>query len=119
MKKPDNVDDYIAAQPATVAARLQRIRELIKNEAPDATEKLSYGMPYYSLNGRLIYFMAHQQHIGVYPMKSAVRKFDKELAPYKTHVATIQLPHDKPLPLPLIKKIVKFRVREQRAMIKK
>jgi uncharacterized protein YdhG (YjbR/CyaY superfamily) len=118
MKKPGSVDEYIAAQPPGVAKRLRQIRELILKEAPEAQEKLSYGMPFYSLNGRLIYFMAHDRHIGIYPMKSAIKKFEKELAGHKTHVATIQLPHDKPLPLTLIKKIVAFRAAEQRAKIK-
>ena|SRR5579884_1282828 len=114
MKKPDSVEEYIAAQPAEVAKRLRQIRDIIKQEAPDAQEKLSYGMPYYSLNGRLIYFMTHAHHIGVYPMKSAFTKFEEELAPYKASVATIRLPHDQPLPLPLLKKVVRFRANEQR-----
>jgi uncharacterized protein YdhG (YjbR/CyaY superfamily) len=72
-------------------------------------------MPYYSLNGRLVYYMAHAHHIGFYPMKTAVSKFAGDLKGYKAHVATVQFPHDKPLPLPLIKKIVDFRAKEQRA----
>jgi uncharacterized protein YdhG (YjbR/CyaY superfamily) len=117
MKKPISVDDYISAQPAKIAERLLQIQKVVKKAAPDATEKLSYSMPYYALNGSLLYFMSHKHHIGFYPMKSAITKFSKDLEGYKTHVATVQFPHDKPLPLPLIKRIVAFRVKEQRAKI--
>lgn len=112
MTKPLNVDEYIAAQPAAVAKKLMQLRQLVKDNAPGAVEKLSYGMPYYSLNGRLVYFMAHTHHIGFYPMKSALAKFKNELSQYETGPGTVRFPLDKPLPQKLIKDIVRFRAQE-------
>lgn len=109
MSQPKNVDEYISSQPKYVRERLQAIRQTIKSAAPNAQEKLSYGMPYYSLNGRLIYFAAHQNHIGIYPMPAGVKAFEAELKPYKTAKATIRLPNDQPLPLGLIRRVVEFR----------
>jgi uncharacterized protein YdhG (YjbR/CyaY superfamily) len=113
-----SVDEYIAAQPKDVAEKLSQIRAIVKNEAPQATEKISYGMPYYSLNGRLLYFRAHAHHIGLYPMAATVKHFEKELADYHTSKGTVQLPLNKPLPLGLIRKIVHFRAEEKMAGVK-
>ena len=115
MKKYQNVDDYIVAHPESVQALLRETRRAITGAAPAATEKISYGMPYYSFNGRLLYFAAHQHHIGLYPMKSALRQFKKELSGYPTSAGTVRFPFDKPLPLELIRKIVEFRVQENQA----
>lgn len=112
MQKPKSVDEYIVAQPADVQKKLHDFRKTVLTAAPGAEEKISYGMPYYSLNGRLVYFMAHTHHIGFYPMKSAIAKFEKELAGYETSAGTIRFPLDKPLPLSLISKIVNFRAKE-------
>ena len=114
MTRPKNVDEYIAGQPAETAKRLTQIRKIVRQAAPDATEKISYGMPYYGLNGRLLYFMAHTHHIGFYPMKSAVARFEEELKDYRTSKGTVQFPYDNPLPLELIRKIVVFRAQENR-----
>lgn len=112
MPKFDSVDDYIASFTKDIQARLEAIRKIIKEEAPQATEKISYGIPYYSLNGQLIYFAAFKNHIGLYPMKSTIKEFNTELSVYPTSAGTIQFSHDKTLPLGLIRKIVKFRVNE-------
>lgn len=110
--KPSCVDEYISASPAETRPFLIKMREIIKKSAPGAEEKISYGMPYYSLHGRLVYFMAHKNHLGFYPMKSGVVKFKKELESYRTSAGTIQFPYNKPLPLDLIEKIILFRVNE-------
>lgn len=112
MKNNKTVDDYINSCPKEAQEKLQTIRQIIKEEAPGATEKLSYGMPYFSLNGRLVYFAAHSEHIGFYPMKTGVEAFTKELKNYETSPGTIRFPLNKPLPTSLIRKIIKFRVRQ-------
>ena len=119
MSRFTTVDEYIAAQPSAVQKRLQTIRQTVQQAAPQATERLSYGMPYFGFNGRLLYFSAFKHHIGFYPMKSSINHFSKELSGYKTSVATIQFPHDKPLPLDLIRRIAEFRAKENLSKPKK
>jgi uncharacterized protein YdhG (YjbR/CyaY superfamily) len=114
VSKPVSVDEYIISSPAGVKPILVKLREIIKKSAPGAEEKISYGMPFYSYYGRLVYFMAHKNHIGFYPMKSAITKFREELEPYNTSAGTVQFPYDKPLPYDLIEKITLFRVEENR-----
>ncbi len=114
MKKAATVESYIAVFPAPVAKRLRAIRAIIKKAAPDAEEQISYGMPAYKLGGVLIYFGGYEKHIGIYPYPTTVTAFKKETAKYKTGTGSIQFPHDKPLPLPLLGKIMRYRVAEQR-----
>lgn len=112
MGKAETIDEYMASWPTETKEKLQAIRQTVKEAAPLANEKISYGMPYFSLNGRLLYFAAHRTHIGFYPMASVITAFRKELSNYETSKGTVRFPLDKPLPLPLIRKIVKFRVKE-------
>ena len=112
MLKPTNVDAYIAAYPEEVQALLEQMRKIIKKAAPKAEEVISYGMPGYKLNGMLVWFGAHAKHIGLYPRGSGIEQFAGELAGYKTSKGAIQFPIDKPLPVALITKIVKYRVAE-------
>lgn len=107
-----NVDGYIGSFPEDVQVILKKMRAVIKRNAPDAEEKISYGIPFYELNGRLVYFAAQKSHIGFYALPNAIKKFRRELKGYKTSIGTIQFPYDKPLPVDLIEKIVKFRVEE-------
>jgi uncharacterized protein YdhG (YjbR/CyaY superfamily) len=109
---PKNVDEYIAAYPENVRIKLEELRTTIIKAAPEAQEKISYRMPSFTMKGMLLYFAAHTNHIGFYPFSSAVEAFKKELVPYNTSKGTIQFPHNKPLPLNLIRKIVRFRVKE-------
>jgi uncharacterized protein YdhG (YjbR/CyaY superfamily) len=109
MKKYSSVDEYIADFPANVREILEHLRRVIKESAPGAEESISYGMPGFKLNGHsLVYFSAWKKHIGFYGASSAVETFKKELAPYKILKGTIQFPLDKPMPLDLIGKIVKY-----------
>lgn len=118
MKTYKNVSAYIATFPKETAAKLTALRALVQKSAPKAEEKIAYGMPAYKLAGRpLVYFAAFKKHIGFFPTPSAVEYFKKELVGYKTSKGTIQFPLDKPLPLPLIKKIVLFRVKENLAKV--
>lgn len=113
------VDAYIASFPKSVQANLKKLRRAIKERAPGCEEKISYGMPGYKLNGMLVYFAAYAKHIGFYPGPAAIVAFKKELAPYKLSKGTVQFPMDKVIPLAIVKKIVKFRVKENLANAKK
>jgi uncharacterized protein YdhG (YjbR/CyaY superfamily) len=112
MKAFQNVDDYIDAFPEEVRKKLNQMRSTITKAAPDATEKISYGMPAYDFMGALVYFAAFRKHIGFYATPTGNAAFVKELAGYKTGNGSIQFPIDAPLPLKLIVRITKFRIAE-------
>jgi len=112
MAKPTTIDEYIATFPKETQAKLEQVRTVIKNEAPGATEMISYSIPAFKLKGMLVWFGAHTNHIGFYPRGSGIEKSQKEFAGYKHAKGSVQFPLDKPLPLDLIGKIVRFRVAE-------
>ena len=116
--KPKDIDAYISSYPEDVQELLQRMRETIREAAPQATETISYSMPAFKLNGMLVWFAAHSKHIGFYPRASGIAAFQKELAVYKNAKGSVQFPMDKPLPIKLITRIVKFRVRENLEVVK-
>lgn len=120
-KKPASVDEYIAGFPEDVQLLLDQVREAIKKAAPMAEEVISYQMPAYKLNGMLVYFAAFSKHIGFYPAASGIAAFKKELSIYKGAKGSVQFPHNKPLPLDLIVRVVEYRVQEnlQKAEFKK
>jgi uncharacterized protein YdhG (YjbR/CyaY superfamily) len=111
-KIPETIDAYIADFPSEVQDKLGKLRQAISQAAPDATEKISYQMPTFYLNGNLVHFAAFKRHIGFYPTASGVSAFQNELGNYKTSKGAIQFSIDKPMPLGLIKRIVEFRVNE-------
>jgi uncharacterized protein YdhG (YjbR/CyaY superfamily) len=111
-KTPKNFEGYLKRFPRDVQQRLQKMRLTVKRAAPQAKEKISYGIPAFTLNGMLVWFAAFKNHIGFYPRTSAIAAFKNELAAYKGAKGSVQFPFDKPLPLPLISRIVKFRVKE-------
>jgi uncharacterized protein YdhG (YjbR/CyaY superfamily) len=106
------IDEYILSFPRPVQVKLNQIRKLIRAIAPQAREKISYQMPTFYLNGNLVHFAAHSNHIGLYPTPSAGAMFKRELSGYQHGKGSIQFPLEKPLPLELIRKIVLFRVDE-------
>lgn len=106
------VDEYIIRFPSNIQNILQKIRQLIKDLAPNAEETISYQIPTFKLNGNLVHFAAYRTHIGFYPTPSALEEFKKELSKYKLGKGTIQFPIDEPIPYDLIKKIVEFRINE-------
>jgi uncharacterized protein YdhG (YjbR/CyaY superfamily) len=110
--KVGSVDEYIASFDGEVRERLEGIRVVIKRAAPEAVEKISYGMPAYKMRKILVYFAAHKSHIGFYPTPSATGAFKEELAPYEAGKGSIIFPNDEPIPYDLIRRIVEFRVRE-------
>ena len=118
MNKPANIDEHIAAFPTHTQALLQQMRSIIQAAAPKATEVISYAMPAFKMNGVLVYFAGYKNHIGFYPSASPIKFFKTELAAFKFSKGAIQFPLDKKLPLPLIKKIVKFRVKENSEKLK-
>jgi uncharacterized protein YdhG (YjbR/CyaY superfamily) len=109
--QPSTVEEYIAQFPAGVQVILVKIRAVIKESAPEAVEKISYGMPAYFLNGGLVWFGAYQRHIGIYPRSSGMLALD-ELALYKGTKGSVHFPLDQPMPYELIRKIVKVRLAE-------
>ena len=118
MTKPENFEEYIVSFPPETQKRMEQIRAIIKKTAPQAEEVISYGMPSFRLNGRLVYFAAYRNHIGFYPMASGVATFKSLLSDYKWAKGSIQFPLSKPVPLDLISDIIKFRVQENLAKIK-
>lgn len=116
------VNEYIKDFPKDVQGLLEQIRTIITQSAPAAEESIAYGMPAYKLYGRpLVYFAGFKNHIGFYAMPTGHAEFAKELSEYKQGKGSVQFPLDKPLPLQLIIKIVKFRAKENLpiAIIKK
>jgi uncharacterized protein YdhG (YjbR/CyaY superfamily) len=107
-----NIDEYISLFPKETQALLRRMRATIKEVAPGAEEAIKYQMPTFVLNGNLVHFAAYKNHIGFYPVPTGIEKFKKELSAYKTSKGAVQFPLDKPLPLDLIRRIVRFRVAE-------
>jgi len=112
MSKPKNINEYIAGYPKKIQKLLYRLQATIKKAAPQAEEVISYGIPAFRLNGMLVWFAAYSKHIGFYPRISGIEAFKKELSAYLGAKASVRFPLDKPLPLGLIIKIVKFRVNE-------
>ena len=113
--KPPTTDDYIASFPKETQVLLEQVRVAIKKAAPAAEETISYAMPAYKLHGPLVYFAGYKEHIGFYPTASGIAAFKEELSKYKGAKGSVQFPIDKPMPLSLITKIVKYRVQENMA----
>jgi uncharacterized protein YdhG (YjbR/CyaY superfamily) len=109
-KKPENIDEFIAQYPVEVQEKLQKIRAAIRKAAPKAEECINYGIACYKLGGKnLIFFSGAKNHTAIYPRPRGMKE---ELAKFKGGKGTIQFPHDKPIPLTLITKVVKHRVKE-------
>ncbi|HEX2694574.1 MAG TPA: DUF1801 domain-containing protein [Acidobacteriota bacterium] len=108
----NSIDAYIAVFPEEIKKILEELRATIKASAPDAEERISYRIPTFALKGNLVHFAAFKKHIGFYPTSSAIQAFKHELSIYEVAKGTVRFPIDKPLPLKLIGKIVKFRVVE-------
>lgn len=111
MQKPKNVSGYIAAANPKARSLLRALRTTIRTAVPQAVEKLSYGMPYYSYRGRLMYFAAFRDHVSVFVMGVARKKYARELKRWQTGKATLRFPIGKPLPLGLIAKLARAQAR--------
>ncbi len=109
-----NIDEYISKFPPSTVKILQQVRITVRNGAPKAEETISYGMPAFRYKGRIIiYFAGYKNHIGLYATPVAHKVFQKELSVYKQGRGSVQFPIDQPMPLDLIKRIVKFKVNQQ------
>ena len=106
------MDEYIDTFPEDVRNILNELRQAIKEAAPEAEETINYQIPTFTLHGNLVHFAALKNHIGFYPTPSGMEAFKKELSSYKGAKGSVQFPIDQPLPLPLIRRIVKYRVKE-------
>lgn len=114
-----SIDEYINSFPEDIQKKLVEMREAIKEQAPQAQEKISYQMPTFFLNGNLVHFAAFAKHIGFYPAPSGIDAFKSELSKYKGAKGSVQFPLSEPLPIELIKRIVRFRVEENTRKKKK
>lgn len=114
--KPDytTVDEYIAQYEGEVSSRMEKLRALIHDCSSDITEKISWGMATFVLNGNLVHFSGEKRHLGFHPAPSAIEAFLDRLSGYKYSKGTVQLPYDKPMPYDLLREMVMFRVQEQK-----
>ena len=111
--KVENIDDYISDFPGETQKYLNEMRELIRKLAPDSVESISYAIPTFSLNEKyLVYFAGFKNHIGLYPTPVGMEAFKEELSNYKTGKGSVQFPLNKPLPIALITKIVKYQIEQ-------
>lgn len=115
MATATSVDAYIAGFTPDVRARLEQMRQAIARLAPQATETISYGIPTFKLHGNLVHYAGYAHHVGFYPGGAGIAAFQEEIAGYKSAKGSVQFPHDRPLPLALVKRIVKFRVVQNEA----
>ena len=111
-KSPTTVEEYIQEFPKEVQEIIQKIRAIVKEEAPEVQEKISYGMPTFSYKGVLVHFAAYKNHIGFYPTPSGITEFEEQLKPYKHAKGSAKFPLSKPIPYDLIRQIVKVRLEE-------
>lgn len=109
---PTTIDEYIAGFPQDIQSKLNQMREVIRAAAPQATEKISYQMPTFYLNGNLVHFAVHARHIGVYPGGSELKGLGEDISAYRTSKGTLQFPLDQPIPYDLIRKITQVRAAE-------
>ena len=112
--RPATIDEYIAGFPPDVQKILEKVRSTIRKAAPDAEEAIKYQIPTFTLNGNLVHFAAFKRHIGFYPAPRGLQKFKTELSAYEGGKGSVRFPLDKPMPLALIGKIVRFRVKNNR-----
>ena len=109
---PGTIDEYISSFPAGVQKVLQEVRTTIRNAAPDAIEAMKYGIPTFVLGENLVHFGGFKTHVGFYPSPSGIEAFKKEPSAYEGAKGSVRFPLDRRMPLPLISRIVKFRVQE-------
>ena len=115
--KPKTIDEYISSFQPEVQAVLERIRETIQRVAPEARETISYQIPTFTLNGVLVYFAAFKKHIGLYPPVRGDAKIEAAVAPYAGEKGNLRFPLDQAIPYSLIARIVKLRVKQNRAKV--
>jgi uncharacterized protein YdhG (YjbR/CyaY superfamily) len=110
MPEYSDIDSYIACFPNATQKILNEIRATIRKNAPEAKEKISYGIPTFTLNGNLVHFAGYKNHVGFYPGALGIQTFSEELSAYEGGKGSVRFPLDRPVPYDLIAEIVKFRV---------
>lgn len=115
MQSYKDIDEYIAGFPVHVQKNLQKIRMVIQNMAPAATEKISYGIPTFTYHGNLVHFAAYDTHYAFYPGAAPIVEFKEQLKDYSISKGTVRFPLDKPIPFDLIKAITAFRVMQAKS----
>lgn len=115
--KPElkDVDAYIAAAPKAVQPLLNQLRQVIKTAAPQAKEKISYGMPSYEHHGRLAYFAGYERQVGLYGVAHVASEHDEDVTKYLEHRSTLRFPVGQELPVALIRRLIKARVEQNEA----
>jgi uncharacterized protein YdhG (YjbR/CyaY superfamily) len=113
--KPASVDAYIAAFPPGVRKVLREVRAAVRAAAPDASETISYGIPTFRMHGPVAYFAAFKHHIGFYPPVRGDAKLEQAVARYANDKGNLRFPLDEPMPLALIARVVRHRLRQDRA----
>ncbi len=116
-KLPDTIGEYIAGQSLDIQPVLETLYQAIKKAAPEATEKISWVMATFVYHGNLVHFSAGKRHVRFHPAPSAIIAFQEELKEYHYSKGTVQFPYDKPLPLELIERMVRFRTAEQAVLL--
>ena len=111
--KVTTIDEFIKAYPKDIQTILQKIRQTIRHAAPDATEKIGYGIPTFTFHGNLVHFSAYPAHVGFYPGPAAIAAFQDDLRAYDTSKGTIRFPLDKAIPYSLIEQITKYNVTQR------
>lgn len=116
MSKPKKavvtIDEYISTFPAEIQIGLEKLGQVIRESAPEAEEAIRYRMPTFRLNGNLVYFAAHKNHIGFYPTPSAIERFKDKLSAFVTSKGAVQFPLSATIPFDLVREMVEFRVKE-------
>lgn len=115
---PQNIDEYIAGFPRDIQELLEKVRQTIREAAPEAEEAIKYQIPTFTLKGNLVHFAAFKNHIGFYPAPRGIEVFKEELSAYKGAKGSVQFPLDEPIPYDLIRRIVLFRVEENLEKVK-
>jgi uncharacterized protein YdhG (YjbR/CyaY superfamily) len=115
---PKDIDEYIAGFPSDVRSILQKVRATIRKAAPQAQEKIGYGIPTFTLSGNLVHFAGYEKHVGFYPAASGIARFKRELSGFKGAKGSVQFPLGGPVPYGLIGRIVKYRVAENTRRIR-
>ncbi len=111
-KRISTIDEYIASAPTEAREQLRLLRKAILEAAPESKEIISYNMPGFKFHGMLVYMAAHTEHVGFYPLSSAIFHFKDQLARYYTLRGTVRFPYGKKIPVALVKRMVKFRMNE-------
>ena len=114
-RAPESIDDYISGFPPELQATLQQVRQAVRNAAPDAEEAISYRIPAFRLHGVLVYFAAFQKHVGFYPPVRGDARLARAVSPYAREKGNLRFPIDEPMPLELIERITRLRVKQNLA----